>query len=124
MERFSETDFCRFWITDGVLYFVYKSIVYLDVELARSIVSSRIIFQENEDYIVFCDTRGIKDSSKEARDYLAKEGSTLIKALAIYDDRNYGEFMLNYYLLRNKPLVSSAVFNDREMALKFLKEHQ
>ncbi|MDC8000104.1 hypothetical protein POV26_03580 [Aequorivita todarodis] len=121
MERSSETAFCRLWIENGLLYVIYKPISYLDEKMAKSIVSSRILFQENEPYPIFCDTRGIMDSSKAARDYLAQEGSTLAKAIAIYDDRDVGGLMLNYYLLRNKPLVPSAIFNDRDLAINFLR---
>lgn len=120
MERFSETDFCKFWIDDGILYFIYKPIPYLDLSIAQAIVSSRILFQENECFPIFCDSRGIKDSSKAARDYLAQQGSTLTKAIAIFENRHFGEPMLEYYLLRNKPLVPSEIFTDRERAIEFL----
>lgn len=121
MDRINETLFCKYWIEDGILYCLYKPIDYLDLDTARAIVSSRILFQENEFFPIFCDTRGIKDSSKAARDYLAREGSTLAKALAIFDDRYLGASMLHYYLLRNQPLVPSAIFTDREEALEFLE---
>lgn len=121
MERFSETQFCKFWIEGALLYFIYKPIPYLDLDIARRIVSSRLLFQESESYFIFCNTGGIADSSKEARDYLAQEGSLLAKAIAIYDQRGIGKFMLNYYLIRNKPLVPTEFFSDGEEAIAFLK---
>lgn len=124
MERFSETEFCKFWIEEELLYFIYKPIPHLDLGIAKSIVSSRILFQESQSYLIFCDTGGIVDSSKAARDYLAQEGSLLAKAIAIYDQRGIGEFMLNYYLLRNKPLVPTEFFMDREEAVAFLKSRR
>lgn len=121
MERLSETEFCKFWIEGELLYFIYKPIPYLDLDIGKHIVSSRILFQESQSYFIFCDTGGIVDSSKAARDYLAQEGSLLTKAIAIYDQRGIGEFMLNYYLIRNKPLVPTEFFTDREEAIAFLK---
>lgn len=123
MDRINETLFCRYWIEDGILYVFYKPIDFIDLNIARSIVAARIQFQENDTYPIFCDTCGIKDSSKAARDYLAREGSTLAKAIAIYDDRQLSAFMLHYYLIRNKPLVPSKIFTDREEALLYLRNH-
>ena len=122
MDRIYETAYCKYWITDGILFCQYKAIDYIDIAIARSIVSSRIQFQENEAYLIFCDTRGLKDSTKIARDYLAREGSVLATAIAIYDDRNLSASMLHYYLLRNKPLVPTQIFTGREEALEFLKK--
>lgn len=121
MDRVYETIYCKYWTADGILFCLYKPITYITLEIARNIVSSRIHFQENEAFLIFCDTRGIKDSSKPARDYLAREGSTLAKALVIYDDRNLSMSMLHYYLLRNKPSVPTAIFKERDDALEFLK---
>jgi hypothetical protein len=124
MDRSTETAYCKLWIANGLLFIIYKPIPYLDEKMAKLIVANRIHFQENEPFLIFCDTRGIMDSSKAARDYLAQEGSTLAKAIAIYDDRDVGGLMLNYYLLRNKPLVPSAIFNDRDLAINFLREQE
>lgn len=121
MDRFNETQFCKFWIEEDVLYFIYKNISYLDLDIAKSIVSSRLLFQEGQPYFIFCDTGGIIDSNKLARNYLAHEGSLLANAIAIYDQRGIGKFMLNYYLLRNKPLVPTEFFTEREDAIAFLK---
>lgn len=123
MDRVHETIYCKYWIADGILFCLYKPIAYITLEIARNIVSSRIRFQENETFLVFCDTRGIKDSSKPARDYLAREGSTLAKALVIFDDRKLSNSMLHYYLVRNKPSVPTAIFNERDDALEFLKSN-
>ncbi|MGB3343638.1 MAG: hypothetical protein WBA61_06985 [Aequorivita sp.] len=121
MDRIHETLYCKYWIADGILFCLYKPIAYITLEIAKNIVSSRIFFQENEAFLIFCDTRGIKDSSKPARDYLAREGSTLATALAIFDDRNLSTSMLHYYLLRNKPSVPTGIFDDRDKALEFLR---
>ena len=92
--------------------------------MTQLIVSHRITFQEDEAYPIFCDTRGLSDSSKEARDFLALEGSILTKAIALYDDRNVAKFMLDYYHLRNRPIVPSFSFNQRESALEFLEGYK
>ena len=122
MIRSDENEFSHFRLEDGIIYFIYKPISYLTLSITQQIVSNRISFQEDEAYPIFCDTRGLSDSSKEARDFLAYQGSILTKAIALYDDRNLAKFMLDYYHLRNRPLVPSLMFDQPEAALEFLKE--
>lgn len=122
MEKVMDTPHCKFWIGGAILFFVYKSIPYMDLSIAKKVVSSRLLFQQGDYYYIYCDTCGIQDSTKAARDYLAVEGSALAHAIAVYDNRGIGKFMLNYYLLRNQPVVPTAFFEDREAAIIFLKD--
>lgn len=122
MATIGETPFSKYWIKDGILYFVYKEIDYLDTSTAKFIVEDRLEFQRGIAYPIFCDTRFLRDSGKSARDYLAQQGSLLAKAVAIYDDRIYGGSMVGFYMERNRPLVPSKVFTEREAAIEFLKE--
>ncbi|WGF92176.1 hypothetical protein [Aequorivita marisscotiae] len=124
MERVHETNFCKFWTDGDILFVIYKPIPYLNIDIAKNIVASRLQFQEGKREAIFCDTRGIMDSSKMARDYLALEGSVLTRRIAIFDDRNIAKVMLKYYLFRNVPLVPTAVFTDRDKAIIFLKINQ
>ncbi len=124
MIRSQETEFSNFRLENGIVYIIYKPISYLTLPMTQLIVSHRITFQEDEAYPIFCDTRGLSDSSKEARDFLALEGSILTKAIALYDDRNVAKFMLDYYHLRNRPIVPSFSFNQRESALEFLEGYK
>ncbi len=117
-----ETEHCRFWLEGGILCVYYLPLEYLDLQIAREIVAARLEYQEEESYPIYCDTRGIWDSSKQARDYLAVEGSYLAKALAIFDDREVGS-MNHFYLIHNRPAVPTEVFTDREEAMEFLKKY-
>ncbi|MAP80986.1 MAG: hypothetical protein CL526_07840 [Aequorivita sp.] len=121
MERVLETEFCKFWTDGDILYIIYKPIEYLDIDIAKNIVSSRLRFQQGRKQVIFCDTRGIMDSSKIARDYLALEGSILTQKIAIFDDRKFATVMLKYYLFRNVPIVPTAIFTNRDDAITFLR---
>jgi len=120
MANLGETPYSKYWIEGGILYFVYKEIEYLNSSTAKYIVENRIEFQQGVSYPIFCDTRFLLDSSKAARDYLAHQGSLLTKAVAIYDDRIFANSMLGFYMHRNRPLVPSQVFSNRDAALDFL----
>ncbi|WP_417558496.1 hypothetical protein [Mesoflavibacter zeaxanthinifaciens] len=117
-----ETPYAKFWVADGIMFFIYKPIVYLDYQTARIVVQDRLQFQRETAYPILCDTQGIKDSVKSARDYLAKEGSTLTKAVAIVDNRHIAKVMLRFYLIKNKPLVPSQIYQTQEKALTFLSK--
>ncbi|MCB0473003.1 MAG: hypothetical protein KDC56_08090 [Flavobacteriaceae bacterium] len=124
MNDIFETRFTKLWVKNEVLHCIYKPIEYLEFSVAKSIVQDRIHFQQETPYPVFCDIRGIKNSEKSARDYLAKEGSSLAKAVAIFDDRYIAEVMLRFYLQRNKPLVPTKLFKDYQEAIQFLSNYR
>lgn len=123
MANIGETPYSKYWIENGILYFVYKPIAYLDTITAMHIVESRLKFQQGISYPIFCDTGFLQDSSKSARDYLAQKGSLLAKAVAIFDARIYAGTMIGIYVNRNRPLVPSQLFSDREEAIAFLKDY-
>lgn len=119
MQEF-ENEFAKFWIENGILFFVYKEGVVINLAAAKKIVSDRLKFQQGAAFPVFCDTRGIKDSDKAARAYLAKEGSALVKAVSVLVESLVTRSMLNFYLKVNKPLVPTQMFTDRNAAIKYL----
>ncbi|MFZ6009124.1 MAG: hypothetical protein ACOYXT_02155 [Bacteroidota bacterium] len=123
-EHYFENDFAEFWVENGILFFVYKQGVTLDVEAAKRIVADRVKAQKNVSYPVFCDMRGIKDIDKNARDYLAKEGSQLVKAVGVLIESPVTKIMGNFYLKINQPLTPTRMFTDKNNALEFLALHR
>lgn len=123
MPLHNENEVSWFWLADGILHFVCKPTPYLDLNRSRKLLGSRLLFQDGVAYPIFWDIRAIKDSSKMARDFMAKEGSILAKAVALYDQGNVGQVSCSHYLLRHRPLVPSICFSEREAALEFLKEY-
>ncbi|MDY7396862.1 hypothetical protein UMM65_16570 [Aureibaculum sp. 2210JD6-5] len=112
----------KFWIQNEILHCTYKHIELLDLATAQSIVRDRLHFQQEISYPIFCDIRGMMSSEKSARDYLAKNGSILAKAVAIYDDRYIAEVMSQFYLNKNRPLVPSKLFRNYQEAIEFLNQ--
>lgn len=121
METVVETDYFRYRQEAGIVYLRYKTISFLDLAVAKVIVADRLRLQDGHIYPIFCDTRGIKDSNKAGRDYLAREGSALAEVIVLFDDREMGGFMVDFYMLRNNPLVPTFNFKDKEEALQFLR---
>lgn len=119
-----ENDFAGFHIENGVLYFIYKKDTELDLEAAKKVVEDRISLQRGTPYPVICDIRGLKNVDKTARDYLAREGSTLVKAVALIMDSPAYQFMANFYLKVSKPSVPTRMFSKMEEALAFVEKYK
>ncbi|QCX37291.1 hypothetical protein FF125_02110 [Aureibaculum algae] len=122
MNGIGHTKHAKFWIKNEILHCTYNEIKLLDLATAQSIVRDRLQFQQEVSYPVFCDIRNVMSWEKAARDYLAKNGSVLAKAVAIYDDRHIAEVMSKFYLNKNKPLVPSKLFNNYYEAIEFLNQ--
>ncbi|MFD2939196.1 DUF7793 family protein [Flavobacterium notoginsengisoli] len=116
-----ENQNARFWIEDGILFFEYKPRTAIDLEVAMRVVADRIAFQNERHFPVFCDTRGIASIDKAARDYLAKSGSMLAKAVALIGSENVSITMSTFYLEISRPSVPTRIFTIREEALDYLK---
>jgi hypothetical protein len=122
MERpYSENDFAEFWIEDNILFFIYKKNSRIDIAAAQRIVEDRIKLQQGVAYSVFCDAREVKDSDKAGRDYLANEGSHLVKVVAVITGSPITKMMSNFYLAINKPLIPTKLFTDKSEAIAYLK---
>lgn len=116
-----QNQFAEYWLEDGVLFFIYKPGTSMNLEAAKQVVKDRLEVQRGESYPVFCDMRGIKDSDKPARDYLAKEGSSLVRSVAVLTDSPVTKIMLNFYLTISRPLVPTKMFTDKDQAIEYLK---
>jgi hypothetical protein len=78
------------------------------------------MFQEERAYPVICDIRQLRKVDKAARDYLALEGSLLIKALAFIIEPPVSDVMTRFYLMTNHPDIPTASFREISKALAYL----
>ncbi|WP_119790827.1 DUF7793 family protein [Flavobacterium anhuiense] len=116
-----ENQNAKFWIENGILFFEYKANSAIDLHVAMRVVADRITFQNERHFPVFCDTRGIISIDKAARDYLAKSGSLLAKAVALMGSENVSMTMSTFYLQISKPSVPTQFFTVEQEALDYLK---
>lgn len=111
----------RFWIEEGILFFEYKPNTIIDLEVAMRVVADRVAFQNERQLPVFCDMRGMISIDKAGRDYLAKSGSLLAKAVALIVNENVSMTLSTFYLEINKPSVPTQIFTDEQVALEYLR---
>lgn len=116
-----ENDYARFWFAERILFIEYKPQVTIDLKVAQRVVADRIQFQKGKSYPVLCDIRGIIDSEKAGRDYLAQSGSVLITAVALIIHEQVSLTISNFYLHISKPTVPTKLFTTQQEALIYLK---
>lgn len=117
-----ENQNAKFWIDNGILFFEYKPNTVIDLELAMRMVADRISFQNERPLPVLCDIRGVISTDKAGRDYLAKSGSLLAKAVALIVNENVSMTMSTFYLEISKPSVPTRIFAIEQEALDYLKD--
>ncbi|WP_111309846.1 DUF7793 family protein [Confluentibacter sediminis] len=116
-----ENDYARFWFTEGIYFVEYKSETTINLKVAQCIVADRMQFQDGKAYPILCDIRGIADSDKAGRDYLAHTGSVLITAAAMLIHEQVSLTISDFYLQINKPTIPTQVFTSQPTALAYLK---
>jgi hypothetical protein len=122
--NYYENEYAQFWIKDDILFFEYRPNVVIDLTIAHRIVADRIKMQNEKSYPVLCDIRGVVDSDKAARDYLAQSGSVLAKAVSIVTNQSVSLMMTSFYLKICKPSVPTKIFTDESCALAFLEAYK
>ena len=122
--NYYENEYAQFWIKDGILFFEYRPNVVIDLTIAHRIVADRIQMQNEKSYPILCDIRGVVDSDKAARDYLAQSGSVLAKAVSIVTNQSVSLIMISFYLKICKPSVPTTIFADELQALAFLEAYK
>ncbi|GAA3648782.1 DUF7793 family protein [Flavivirga jejuensis] len=120
MKEHIENEYAKFWIEKDILFFVYKNGISIDQSVATKIVEDRLSLQQGKAFLIFCDMRGIKSINKSARNYLAIEGSVLIKAVALLVNNPLTSAISGFYIKTSDPAIKTQVFTKKEDALEFL----
>ncbi|MEQ8420633.1 MAG: hypothetical protein RIB64_11545 [Arenibacter algicola] len=120
MQSYFENDFTQYMLVDNIVHIIYKKGVIIDLQASKRIVRDRLMFQEERAYPVLCDIRQLRRVDKAARDYLALEGSLLIKALAFIIEPPVTDVMTRFYLMTNHPDIPTASFRKISKALAYL----
>ena len=120
---FYENEYSLFWVENGILFFEYKPDVILTLNVAKRVVADRIQFQNEKSYPVLCDIRGIIDTDKSGRDYLAQSGSLLTKVVGLIVHQKVSITISTFYLHISKPTVPTQLFTNKEDAILFLNNH-
>jgi hypothetical protein len=108
------------WIEDGILYGEYAKDAEIDLPIAEQIVAARLKLSGDKSYPCLADISGIKSVSKEARVYMAKEGTLQMIALALITGNIFTRTLAHIFTIINKPPVATHYFGSKEAARDWL----
>ena len=121
-----ESEFLTLWIEDGILYGRYTKNLDMTLEIAKVCVESRIYFAKGRSYPVIVDMKGISSSTRDAREYMATIGSTLVSAAALITGSAINRALGNVFLKIDKPPIPTKLFSNDKKAkawiMQFVKE--
>lgn len=122
-KRVYENKFARFWIEHNILFITYRSNVFINLAAAKEIVKDRLVFQRDKEYPVLCELPPIQGSDYSAREYLAQEGTILLKAIAFYAPPPLAYWLIDFYLKTHNHGIPTKFFPHRNQAKKFLNNY-
>ncbi|MFY9310752.1 MAG: hypothetical protein WAQ28_17025 [Bacteroidia bacterium] len=97
----------------------------LDLNTVQNAVSTRLEVVDGKSYPFLINIGSIKDSTKEARDFLASsEGTEGIIAGALLVTSTLENIMASIYIQFNKPIVPTKIFKDRAKAIEWLSKYK
>ncbi len=118
-----DNDLARISDVDGIMIGEYRS-DNVDAETARKIIKLRIGACDGKYYPLLADIRCVQSFSKEARDLLAKDGTTLLSATAILINSPLSKVIANFYLRLSNPAIPTRLFTDFDEAYNWLIPHK
>ncbi len=116
-----ETDIVEWEVIDGIIISRYKDGVEIGLKDVQEMVEKRLATQEHT-MPIFNDSRAVKSIDKEARDFLANEGSEKLSAVAVLIQSPVGRVVFNFYIHFSKPKVPTKFFLSKEEALAWLEQ--
>jgi hypothetical protein len=119
-----ETIYLKLWKRDGVICGAFNNNTDVNLEVAQHCVQHRIALCEGKDRLCMIDMRGVRSSTKDAREYLASEGSRYVKAAAFIVNSTLTRAITNFFLVIHKPAVPTKLFIDEEDALVWLSKFE
>ncbi|MDT0642184.1 hypothetical protein RM553_04995 [Zunongwangia sp. F363] len=119
--NYIRNEYAELYIEEGILYFTYLPFEKFDIDVAEKIVSDRLLLQKEVSFPILCDIRQLTLPTLRARRFLALKGSVLAKAVAYWTDSMNKEYMTQFFIAVDRPLIPTAIFVSRADALKYLK---
>ena len=118
-----ETEYANFEFREGIIFIVYKNIVF-DLAIAQKALHKR---KEISDYTtcpMLVDARNIKEVTREARELLgSEEGTELLKATAVLIGSAFTAYIVNFTINVNfkKAPVPIKMYHNEAKAIEWLK---
>ena len=106
------------WYIEG---WYTENLKKVDINAAKAVVRERLFFQNDKNYPHLMHINVI-DSTREAREFMKKEGIEGITAGAFVIESIFTKSIINFFLSVSKPQVPTKMFTDRDSAYKWLHQ--
>ena len=117
-----DNEFIKIELENEILVGEWKD-SFIDLAVAEKAVNSRLHVLKEKKYPFLVQIKSIKNSTKEARDFLASEkGCEGLIAGAILVDSVFENMIASLFIFLNRPLIPTRVFNDETKAREWLKQ--
>jgi hypothetical protein len=117
-----KAEYATMAIEKGIFFLQYHALDLLELDVAKVVVKNRLALKNGVSYPCLFDITQVKQSTKEARDYMAIEGNELVLASAILVTSPMLKMMANFFIMVNKPTNPTRMFTDLESALDWLAQ--
>jgi hypothetical protein len=123
-ESYLENDFCKIWLSNGILFVEYKPRLVMNLEAAKQIVADRLKVSNGVSRPLFLDARNFISMDRATMKYYkTKEVVEYITFAAFLTGSPLSSLAGNIFLALEKPLVPTKLFTDEKKALKWLKKY-
>ncbi len=117
-----DNEFNTIELSNGIIIATWKS-PFINLTIAQKSVSSRLAITGEQKYPVLIRIGSTKNSTKEARDFLASEkGCQGLVAAAIYVDSILTNMLATFFIFLNKPKIPTKIFKDESKAMEWLEQ--
>jgi hypothetical protein len=124
-ESYQENDFCRMWISNGIMFVEYKPGLVMNVEIAKLMVSDRLKVSNGISRPVFLDVRNFVSMDRATMKYYkSEEVVQCVTAAAFLTGNALTSLAGNIFLTLGKPLVPTRLFSDEKKALEWLEKYK
>lgn len=119
----SDNEYGCIELEDGIIIATWK-VSYIDLDIAKKAVENRLKVFNNKKYPGLVKIGFLKDTTKDARDFLAStKGCEGFIAGAIVVNTILENIIASLYLYLNKPVVPTKIFKDEAKAKEWLRLH-
>lgn len=118
-----DTPYVHLRIKDNILVGTYKKNLRIDLEIAKSIVNTRLSFTGGKKMPSLILSQGVVSINKPAREYLASDDAIEgLLASAIIVNSPFSSYLGNFFLAVNKTKLPVKIFSTIPRAERWLQQ--
>lgn len=124
-ESYLENDFCRMWVSNGIIFIEYKPRLVMNIDIAKQIVKDRLTVSNGVTRPMFLDGRGFVSMDRATMKYYkTKETIQYVSSAAFISGSALSTLAGNIFLSLEKPLIPTKLFTDEDRALEWLEKYK